>query len=158
MASSRPISMAIVRSNITVSRKVTASTVTSLLGFFSMDLTVRQPLMLYDTTISTAARQAIGTRLIIGIRKRNISSSTAAWMMPATGVRPPLVMLVIVRAMAPVTGMPPKNGTVILARPWPISSVLELVREPVIPSATVDDSSDSMAPSIAMVKAEGAGR
>ncbi len=42
-----------------------------------------------------------------------------------------------------------------LARPWPISSVLELVREPVIPSATVDDSSDSMAPSIAMVKAEG---
>lgn len=29
-------------------------------------------------------------------------------MMPATGVRPPLLMLVMVRAMAPVAGIPPK--------------------------------------------------
>ena len=64
-------------------------------------------------------------------------------------------MLVMVRAMAPVTGMPPKKGTVRLARPWPISSVLLSVREPVTPSATVAESRLSMAPSTAMVKAEG---
>ena len=47
-------------------------------------------------------------------------------------------MLVMVRAMAPVTGMPPKNGTVMLAIPWPISSVLLLVREPdYVPLATL---------------------
>ena len=69
-----------------------------------------------------------------------------------------MVILVIVRAMAPVTGIPPKMGTVILASPCPISSVLELVREPVIPSATVAESSDSMAPSTAIVKAEGSSR
>ena len=61
----------------------------------------------------------------------------------------------MVRAIAPVTGIPPKRGTVMLAIPWPISSVFEQVRSPVTPSATVAESSDSMAPSIAMVKAEG---
>ena len=49
--------------------------------------------------------------MISGIKKRNISRSTTACTTPATGVRPPLVMLVIVRAMAPVTGIPPKKGT-----------------------------------------------
>ena len=42
----RPISMAMVRSKMTVRKKVTSSTVTSLLGFFSSPLKVRQPLML----------------------------------------------------------------------------------------------------------------
>ena len=51
--------------------------------------------------------------------------STAACMMPATGVRPPLLMLVIVRAMAPVAGIPPNSGDARLAMPWAISSVLE---------------------------------
>ena len=61
----------------------------------------------------------------------------------------------MVRAMAPVTGIPPKKGTVILAMPWPISSVLLLVREPVIPSATVADRRLSIAPNMAMVNADG---
>lgn len=60
--------------------------------------------------------------------------------------------------MAPVTGMPPKSGTVILAKPWPISSVFELVREPVTPSATVAESRDSIAPNIAMVNADGSSK
>ena len=66
-----------------------------------------------------------------------------------------MLMLVIVRAMAPVTGIPPKNGTTMLAAPCAMSSVLELWRSPVTPSATVAESSDSMAPSMAMVKAGG---
>ena len=84
-----------------------------------------------------------------------MSNSTMACMIPATGVRPPLLMLVMVRAMAPVTGMPPKNGTMMFAAPCAMSSVLELCLSPVTPSATVADSSDSMAPSIAMVNAGG---
>src|SRR5579872_4988126 len=37
--------------------------------------------------------------------------------MPATGVRAPERILVAVRAMAPVTGMPPNSGLAILANP-----------------------------------------
>ena len=85
------------------------------------------------------------------MRNRNISNSTAACTIPAMGVRPPLLMLVIVRAMAPVAGIPPKIGDARLAIPWAISSVLESWRSPITPSATVAESSDSMAPSIAMV-------
>ena len=59
-AMSSPTSMAMVRSKMTVSRKVMKSTATSLLGFFMICRKVRQPLMLYDTTTSTPARQAMG--------------------------------------------------------------------------------------------------
>ena len=38
---------------------------------------------------------------------------------------PPLLILVMVRAMAPVAGIPPKRGAMILAAPWAISSVFE---------------------------------
>ena len=108
--------------------------------------------------ISTPARQAIGMCFVSGPRKSRMSSSTMAWMMPAIGLRPPLLMLVIVRAMAPVTGIPPKIGTMMLAAPWAISSVFESWRSPMTPSATVAESSDSMAPSTAIVKAEGISR
>jgi len=76
-----------------------------------------------------------------------------ACIIPAIGVRPPLLIFVIVRAMAPVTGIPPKNGTTMFATPCPISSVLELCWSPVTPSATVADNKDSIAPSMAIVKA-----
>ncbi len=46
MASSSPISMAMVRSKMTVRRKVTMRTEMSLLGFLNMPRTVRHPLML----------------------------------------------------------------------------------------------------------------
>ena len=42
--------------------------------------------------------------------------------MPATGVLAPLLMLVTVRAMVPVAGMPPKKGVTKLATPCAISS------------------------------------
>ena len=46
MASSRPISMAMVRSKMTVRKKVESSTATSLRGFFNSDRKVRHSLML----------------------------------------------------------------------------------------------------------------
>ena len=88
-----------------------------------------------------------------GIRNRKMSSSTAACMMPAIGVRPPLLIFVMVRAMAPVAGIPPKIGEAMFAIPCPISSVFELWWSPMTPSATVADSSDSIAPRTAMVTA-----
>ena len=73
--------------------------------------------------------------------------------MPAMGVRAPLLMLVIVRAIAPVTGIPPKKGTMMFATPWAISSVFERWRSPMTPSATLAERRDSIAPRRAMVKA-----
>ena len=82
-----------------------------------------------------------------------MSSSTKACTIPVTGVLPPLFMLAIVRAMAPVAGMPPKRGVMMFATPCPMSSVLALWCFPVTPSATIAASRDSMAQSMAMVKA-----
>ncbi len=87
-----------------------------------------------------------------------MSKRTKAWIRPATGVRPPLLILVMVRAMAPVTGIPPKKGTTRLAVPCAINSVLELCFSPITPSATVADNKDSIAHNIAMVKAEGSNK
>ena len=72
--------------------------------------------------------------------------------MPEIGVVPPLLMLVTVRAMVPVAGMPPKNGVTKLATPWAISSWLGLWRSPIMPSAMRAHSSDSIAPSSVKVK------
>ena len=55
-----------------------------------------------------------------------MSSNTTACTIPAIGVRPPLLMLVIVRAMAPVAGIPPNIGEARLATPCATSSVFEL--------------------------------
>ena len=61
-------------------------------------------------------------------------------------------MLVTVRAMVPVAGMPPKKGTTKLATPCAISSWLGSWRGRRLSwSATRAHSSDSMAPSRAMV-------
>jgi hypothetical protein len=86
-------------------------------------------------------------------KKRVMSRRVRACTIPATGVRPPLLMLVAVRAMAPVAGMPPKSGEATLAMPCATSSMLDRWRPPIIPSATTADSSDSIAPSVAMVNA-----
>ncbi len=72
--------------------------------------------------------------------------------MPATGEVAPERMLVTVRAMVPVAGMPPKYGTTKLAMPCAISSWLGLCRgRPESWSATRAHSSDSTAPSNASV-------
>ena len=69
------------------------------------------------------------------------------------GVRPPLLILVIVRAVAPVTGRPPRKGTTILAIPKAISSVLGECLSLIIPSTIRAVSKLSIAASKAIEKA-----
>ena len=61
----------------------------------------------------------------------------------------------MVLAIAPVAGIPPKNGVIIFATPCAISSEFELCFAPVTPSATVAESSDSIAHKMAIVNADG---
>ena len=55
--------------------------------------------------------------------------------------------------MAPVAGSPPNSGDTMFAIPWATSSTLGWCRSPLIRSATVADSNDSIAPSMATVSA-----
>ena len=105
--------------------------------------------------ISTAAKQLIGIIPTNVPKNSSTSSNTTACTIPATGVRPPLLMFVIVRAIAPVAGIPPKNGTTTFATPCAISSVFELCLSPITPSATIALSKLSIAPNIAIVNAAG---
>ena len=75
--------------------------------------------------------------------------------MPDTGLLAPARTLVAVRAIAPVTGMPPNMTEAILAVPCATNSQFERCRRPVMPSATTAESSDSIAPSKAMARASG---
>ena len=69
-----------------------------------------------------AASAQSGMLLASGAAARITTRSVMAWTMPATGEKAPDLMFVTVRAIVPVAGMPPKNGTIMLATPWPISS------------------------------------
>ena len=62
-----------------------------------------------------------GQYLAIGAATRMIASNVMACTMPATGLRPPFLTFVAVRAIAPVAGIPPKSGVKIFATPWAIS-------------------------------------
>ena len=61
-----------------------------------------------------------------GANTSTTASSVSACTMPETGVVAPARKFVAVRAIAPVTGMPPMVGTTMLATPWAISSAFEL--------------------------------
>jgi len=54
---------------------------------------------------------------------------------------------------APVAGSPPKNGVTMLAIPWATSSTLGLCLSPLIRFSDYAESSDSIAPAGATVKA-----
>src|SRR5437763_15307043 len=73
--------------------------------------------------------------------------------MPAIGDCAPERMLVAVRAIAPVAGSPPNIGETMFATPRPISSTFGLWRSLLMRSETTGDINDSIAPSIATVKA-----
>ena len=130
-----------------------SSTATSLFGARSSARNVRHSLMWYATTTRIAASVASGMSAAHRPKKSVMSSSVSACTMPATGVRPPFLTFVAVRAMAPVAGMPPNSGDAMFATPCATSSMFERCRPPIIPSATTADSSDSTAPSSAMVNA-----
>ena len=97
----------------------------------------------------------MGIMAAYGMSIIRIRTRTTAWIMPATGVRPPFFTLAAVRAMAPVAGMPPKRAEAIFPAPWAASSILERCFPLIMPSATTQESRDSMAARIAMVKASG---
>ena len=109
--------------------------------------------MCQATTSRMPASVAIGMCAASGPATARTTSRVAACVRPAIGVVPPLRMLVAVRAIAPVAGIPPKSGDAMLATPWATSSVFARCRLPVSESATTADSSDSMAASSAMVNA-----
>ena len=67
--------------------------------------------------------------------------------MPAIGLLAPARMLVAVRAIVPVTLMPPNIAEAILAIPCATSSMFERCLRPVMLSATFADNRLSMPPS-----------
>lgn len=75
--------------------------------------------------------------------------------MPEIGPTAPDRMLVAVRAMVPVTGIPPNRIEPILAVPCATSSQFERCLRPDMPSATTAESNDSIAPRSAMAAASG---
>src|SRR5207244_2516456 len=152
-AGTMPTAMATVRSTRTVSRKVVSSTATSLFGARNSEMNVRHSLMWKATTTRIAASVARGMSAAQRPKKSVIRSSVMAWVIPATGVRPPFFTFVAVRAIAPVAGIPPNSGDAIFATPCATSSMFERWRPPIMPSATTAESSDSTAASSAIVKA-----
>ena len=64
-------------------------------------------------------------------------------------------MLVPVRAITPVAGMPPNSGEAMLATPCASTSMFERCRVPAIVSAATADRSNSTPTRKAMVKADG---
>ena len=113
------------------------------------------PLILYATMKRIAAIAGIGIHAAYGIRTTSISKSVTEWTIPATGVRPPLLIFAAVLAMAPVAGIPPKSADTTLPAPCATSSILGLCLLPTIPSATTHDKSDSIPASTAIVSASG---
>ena len=67
--------------------------------------------------IRTAERAGSGMRPTMGMKASKITKSRRAWIIPATGVRAPVLIFIAVRAIAPVAGRPPKNMAPKLAHP-----------------------------------------
>ena len=74
---------------------------------------------------------------------------------PATGVRPPFLILAAVLAIAPVAGIPPNRAEAIFPSPCATNSVSERCLPLIILAATTQDKRDSMAASTAMVNVFG---
>ena len=83
-------------------------------------------------------------------------STVTAWIIPATGVRPPARTFVAVRAIAPVAGSPATSDEPRLATPCARSSASGRCRAPgTIRSATTAERSDSIPARKAITRAEG---
>ena len=64
-----------------------------------------------------AAIVGIGIIPANGIRTTSTMTSVTEWTIPATGVRPPFLILAAVLAIAPVAGIPPNSADAILPAP-----------------------------------------
>lgn len=109
----------------------------------------------HATTIKIALNVAKGILTIKGVKKIIKINNQTACTIPDMGEIAPALILVTVRAIAPVAGSPPKMDEPILATPCARSSVLDLCFVSVIPSATTAERSDSISAKIAIVTASG---
>ena len=117
-ARTTPISIATTRSKNTVRKKVTTSTMMSLLGALLQRLkNDSQSAIFAATTKSTAARVVIGINAARGISTSSIIVSVMQCAIPAIGVRPPFLTFAAVLAIAPVAGIPPNNPEKIFPSP-----------------------------------------
>ena len=111
------------RSTKTVNKNVTTKTTRSAVGARNK----RRPklcnsLIFQATTNKIAAKAAKGMLEARGANTKRINTRVKTWTIPAKGPVPPFLILVAVRAIAPVAAKPPNNGVTILATPWPMSS------------------------------------
>ena len=111
--------------------------------------------MFHATTASTPASAASGMYLANGAATSMNANRNTECRMPEIGPCAPARTFVTVRAMVPVTVIPPNRPEATLATPWATSSQLERWRRPVMLSATTADSSDSIAPNSANASASG---
>ena len=109
----------------------------------------------YDIIMRDAISVGIGIKEAYGIKTIKINNKVIECTIPAIGVLPPFLTFAAVRAIAPVAGIPPMRAEPILAAPCAISSIFGRCFEPIIPSDTTHERSDSTAASIAIVNASG---
>src|SRR6185503_3539208 len=83
------------------------------------------------------ARAGRGTKVARGAATSMNSIRRIACIIPEKGLRAPALMLVAVRAIVPVTLIPPNRADATLAMPWATSSMFDRCRRPVMPSATL---------------------
>ena len=131
--------MAVVRSTIIVVSMVTTNFKIAPLNLpFKIKLIVTHSFMRHETTIKTPASAASGIWLITGASTNMASKMPSAWKMPVRRVTAPDFTATLVRAIAAVAGMPPKNGTMMLPIPCArssrlLSSLAPVIREAVAP-------------------------
>ena len=80
--------------------------------------------MFQHTTTSTPASADSGTKLASRAASTMNTSTNNACAMPETGLHAPARILVAVRAIVPVTLMPPKMAEATLAMPCATTSIL----------------------------------
>ena len=115
--------------------KVANNTMISLFGAVRIKCTnVRHWHILYATINRIAAMVGIGIIPANGISTTSTMTSVMECTIPATGVRPPFLMLAAVLAIAPVAGIPPNKAEAILPAPWATSSMSERCFPLIIPS------------------------
>src|SRR5699024_439318 len=117
IANNKPTGTATVRLTNKVNRKVVANTRESLDFNFKMCMKDLYSLMLNATTIKIGAMLANGILDAYGANNNKIANTKTLCKIPENGLTAPALILVAVRAMAPVAGIPPNIGVTMLASP-----------------------------------------
>ena len=114
-----PTPIATVKSTRTVNIKVTRSNKRSLTGVDKYSFHLWGSLMRHAVMSNKAARAGMARYPAIEAKSPIAIRMVTACTSPATGVRPPALILVAVLAMAPVAGMPLNKDDATFAAPVP---------------------------------------